>query len=106
MVKIDTLFESKTARKPCALGPHISIYSYKGVPPKDLKRVMTTYRYSLRSFCEGLSQWLFLCKSNKKAIIHNSLQKQLRIRFVFEATPSINCNFQSTHRNHFKDLSS
>ena len=31
MVKIDTLFQTKTAKKPGPLAPHIP-YNYKGVP--------------------------------------------------------------------------
>ena len=34
MAIIDTLFMTKTSKKPYPLGPHIPIYSpYKGVPP-------------------------------------------------------------------------
>ena len=35
MVKIDTLFQTKTAKKPGPLAPHIP-YNYKGVPSPHL----------------------------------------------------------------------
>ena len=40
MAKIDTLFMTKTAEKPCTLGPHVtciahSIVHVKGVPPRE-----------------------------------------------------------------------
>jgi len=44
MAKIDTLFMTKTADKPCPLGPHILLWPIKGCIPAGLHALVSEYQ--------------------------------------------------------------
>ena len=61
MLKIDTLFMTKTAEKPYHLGPHIPIWPIKGSTPPPL--AMAFVKAVVSIYCTGQEKPIERCKA-------------------------------------------